>query len=241
MDISLVKIIKGVPTGTAFVSYNDDGSRDFVFNIAHSAAARFTGDDATITALKTFNLDYFHVSGTALGDASMCANVLRVVRALHQASVRISFDPNVRKELIADAAYLSAMQELIGLCSIFLPSEDDATTLFPGQDLAHFAPPLLATNMDCLVLKKGGEGCEAMDRSGKHIKLTAHAVSVVDPTGAGDCFGATFVTLMAGDPMDMATALAHANAAGALAVTQLGPMEGNSDLARIQVLLARKS
>ncbi len=37
----LIRTVPGVPTGTAHVSYNSDGSRDFVFNMAHSAAARF--------------------------------------------------------------------------------------------------------------------------------------------------------------------------------------------------------
>jgi sugar/nucleoside kinase (ribokinase family) len=55
---------------------------------------------------------------------------------------------------------------------------------------------------------------------------------VVDPTGAGDCFCGTFVTLSAaGQPLLLA--LTRANAAGALAVTRLGPMEGNSTLAEI--------
>ena len=29
----LIRVVPSVPTGTAFVSYNDDGSRDFVYNI----------------------------------------------------------------------------------------------------------------------------------------------------------------------------------------------------------------
>ena len=65
----LIRIVTGVPTGTAFVSYNDDGSRDFVYNIVLSAAARFDADDATIAALDAFGLDVMHVSGSALGDA----------------------------------------------------------------------------------------------------------------------------------------------------------------------------
>ena len=69
VDVRLIKIMDGVPTGTAFVSYNDDGSRDFVFNIAHSAAAMFAADDQTISALKAFGLDVMHVSGAALSNS----------------------------------------------------------------------------------------------------------------------------------------------------------------------------
>ena len=43
VDPGLIRVVPGVPTGSAFVSYNSDGSRDFVFNIAHSAAARMPG------------------------------------------------------------------------------------------------------------------------------------------------------------------------------------------------------
>jgi sugar/nucleoside kinase (ribokinase family) len=238
VDVSLIRIAKGVPTGTAFVSYNDDSSRDFVFNIAHSAAAQFGSDDGVIDALKAFKLDYIHVSGASLSNADMCANILRVCRALHGSGVKISLDPNVRKELMGNSSYLSAVKELLGMCSIFLPSEDDATLLFPGKSLAEFAPSLLASHMDHVVLKKGEHGCEAMDKSGRHLSLSAHKVEAIDPTGAGDCFCATFVTLIATGSHDFEWVLKRANVAGAQAVTKLGPMEGNCPLPEIEKILA---
>ena len=59
----------------------------------------------------------------------------------------------------------------------------------------------------------------------------------IDPTGAGDCFCATFVTLWSKGAFSFGDAMARANAAGALAVTKVGPMEGNSDLTMIEALL----
>jgi sugar/nucleoside kinase (ribokinase family) len=241
VDTSLVNLVQGVPTGTAFVSYNDDGSRDFVFNITHSAAAMFEGSEAVINALLAFSLDYFHVSGTALSNESMCASTLQVCRALHVHGVKISFDPNVRKELMGNASYLAAVREMMGMCSIFLPSEDDAAMLFAGKKFAHFAPPLLASHMDYVVLKKGADGCEAMDRAGLHLTLPALKADAVDPTGAGDCFCAAFVTLTAAKQLSFSDVLARANAAGALAVTKLGPMEGSGTLAEIEKFVAAQS
>jgi sugar/nucleoside kinase (ribokinase family) len=237
VDVRLIGVVTGVPTGTAFVSYNDDGSRDFVYNIALSAAARFEGGDATIAALTAFGLDVMHVSGSALGDATMCAKILRVCRALHAAGVRISFDPNVRKELIGDPAYFEAVREVMAICAIFLPSEDDAATLFPGEDLATFAPRLFARGVDHVVLKKGERGVEGMSANGERVSLAAHKVEVLDPTGAGDCFCATFVALIATGAYSFEQALARANAAGALAVTKVGPMEGASHLSTIEAFL----
>ena len=93
VDASLIKVVKGVPTGTAFVSYNDDGSRDFVYNIILSAAAKFEADDATLAALDAFGLDVMHVSGSAIADADMAAKVLRACKSLHGKGVEDRLRP----------------------------------------------------------------------------------------------------------------------------------------------------
>jgi sugar/nucleoside kinase (ribokinase family) len=241
VDVSLIRIVRGVPTGTAFVSYNDDGSRDFVYNIVLSAAAQFDGDEATIAALADFNLDIMHVSGSALSDVNMGAKVVRVCQALHGRGVRISFDPNVRKELIGNPAYFDAVRDMMAISSIFLPSEDDAATLFPSQPLAKFAATLFAGAADYVVLKKGEHGVEGVSRAGESISLAAHKVEALDPTGAGDCFCAAFVTLIASGANSFRHALERANVAGALAVTKVGPMEGASHLSTIESFLRARS
>jgi sugar/nucleoside kinase (ribokinase family) len=237
----LIRVVPSVPTGTAFVSYNDDGSRDFVYNIVLSAAARFDDDGATIAALDAFGLDVMHVSGSALSNEGMCAKVLRICKALHAKGVTISFDPNVRKELIGNPAYFAAVGEMIDMTGIFLPSEDDAAALFPGRDLDGVAAAVFAKGARCVVLKKGDKGCEGLTRDGQRAGFAAHDVQVLDPTGAGDCFCATFVTLYAAGAYSFAEAMRRANAAGALAVTKVGPMEGNSDLPAIEALLKRNA
>jgi sugar/nucleoside kinase (ribokinase family) len=241
VNTSLIKVVKGVPTGTAFVSYNDDGSRDFVYNIILSAAAKFEADDATLAALDAFGLDMMHVSGSALADADMAAKVLRACKTLHKKGVKISFDPNVRKELVGNPAYFASVREMIDICSVFLPSDDDAVALFPGRDLASYAADFFARGADYVVLKKGDKGCEGVSRQGERISLPAHRVEVQDPTGAGDCFCATFVTLIAAGKHGFRKTLELANAAGALAVTKVGPMEGNSSLATLETFLAQRS
>ena len=241
VDTRLIRMMKGVPTGSAFVSYNDDGSRDFVYNIVLSAAARFDGDDATAKAIADFGIDVMHVSGSALGNPEMSAKVVHVCTALHDSGVAISFDPNVRKELMGNPSYFDAVAAMLAISGIFLPSEDDAAALFPGKTLAEFAPALFATGMTHVVLKKGEKGSEVMSSSGEHVSLAAHRVDVLDPTGAGDCFCATFVTLLTAGQHTLAQVMARANAAGALAVTRIGPMEGNSHLDTIEAFLARQA
>ena len=226
----LIRVIPGVPTGTAHVAYNSDGSREFVFNIAGSAAGHLPdAADAMIRA----GVTCLHISGSTLGDPGMRATALALCLALHGQGVTISIDPNIRTELMRDAGYLQVVRTIMQMATYVLPSDVDAEALWPGQDFAQWAQGL--TGPKAVVLKRGNKGCMAF--ADRVIALPAHSVPVIDPTGAGDCFCATFVALMQGGH-DLTFALTHANAAGALAVSRLGPMEGNSDLPTIQTFLA---
>lgn len=233
---ALIRTVPGLPTGTAHVSYNADGSRDFVFNIAASAAARFPDGATAIAAFRAGGAEVIHLSGSTLGDPGMRRRAVEIVRALKDAGVAVSFDPNVRTELMSDPGYMEAALGVLALADYVLPSDADAALLFPGEGFADWSARLLAGGARVVALKRGAAGAVARDAGGIHERA-GHAVEVEDPTGAGDCFCATLVTRLAtGDPL--ARALARANAAGALAVGRLGPMEGNSTLAEIDALLA---
>ena len=238
VDDTLISVHPELPTGSAFVSYNADGSRDFVYNIVHSAAAAFEAGEAAVERLLSFGTDMVHVSGSALSNDAAAGRVLALCQALHGKGVRVSFDPNIRKELLGSPSYFSTVNALVEICSYFLPSEDDAAALFPGEALESFAPKLFAKGAECVVLKraKGRIRHPSQRRAAQRFRTS---VEVADPTGAGDCFCGTFVTLFAsGSPFREALELA--NAAGALAVTKVGPMEGNSRLADLRAFLAAK-
>lgn len=234
VDPALIRVIAGVPTGTAHVSYNSDGSRDFVFNMAHSAAAHLPTPDDISAGFLAAGITVLHISGSMLGDPAMRATGLALCETLAAKGVAISVDPNIRPELITDAGYLQALHRIMALATYVLPSDADADLLFPGEDFATWSARLLTAAAQVVVLKRGDQGCIGRDASGI-CALPAHAVTVIDPTGAGDCFCATFVTLMAAG-QSLPDALARANAAGALAVQRLGPMEGNAGLTEIDAL-----
>ncbi len=229
----LLRRIPGVPTGTAHVSYNSDGSRDFVFNMAHSAAARFPRGEEAVRGFLDAGCAVLHVSGSALGDPAMRAAVFEICSALHAAGVAVSVDPNIRVELMADAGYLATVRALIAMAAFVMPSDADAELLWPGRSFMEWAQPLTGARL--VALKRGDKGAVALS-GGIVTEMPGHRVAVVDPTGAGDCFCATVVTLLA-DGMAAPEALARGVAAGALAVTALGPMEGNAALARVEAFM----
>jgi len=71
---------------------------------------------------------------------------------------------------------------------------------------------------------------------GERIDIAGHRVEEIDPTGAGDCFCGTFIALLS-QGASLSDAGQLANAAGAIAVTRRGPMEGNSGPSEIAAFL----
>jgi sugar/nucleoside kinase (ribokinase family) len=226
VDDRLIAVVPGLPTGTAHVAYNADGSRDFVFNIARSAAAQLPPPDRAAAGFLAAGTRLFHISGSSLGDPVLRDKLHDLALRLARAGVALSVDPNIRAELMRDDGYLQTLRALIGMAAYVLPSDADAALLWPGAAFADWAGGLVAAGARAVVLKRGAEGACGMEAGGS-LALPARPARVVDPTGAGDCFCATFLARHAAGH-GLADALAHATAAGALAVEALGPMEGNA-------------
>ncbi|TIV91737.1 MAG: sugar kinase, partial [Mesorhizobium sp.] len=69
------------------------------------------------------------------------------------------------------------------------------------------------------------DGSTRFGADGSRTDCAGFLVEEVDPTGVGDCFGATYLTCRR-QGIEPGKALLYANAAGALNVTRRGPMEG---------------
>lgn len=236
-DVSAIAVHPGWPTGSAFVAYQADGSRQFVYNILHSAAGRIALTPEAERMLA--EADHFHVMGTALF-AEATAEVARAgIAAVKARGGTVSFDPNVRAETFHLPGMREALDFVLGQADVFLPSGEELFLFTRARGEASAAAELIARGVRAVVVKKGAAGAALYDMEGR-TAVEGFAVEEVDPTGAGDCFGAAFVSRwLAGDPPDRALALA--NACGALAVTRRGPMEGIATLAEAEAFLARQS
>lgn len=225
IDIEAVERDDEYPTGTAFVSYQADGDRNFVFNITHSAAGRFELD--FLQAERLSQCRYFHVMGSSLTSDKAIEIMLSMAKRVKEKGGKISFDPNIRSELMALDATREAILTLVNICDIFLPSEADIAWLSQGttETERDTISRLMQHNaMQMLVMKRAAKGCQAYVGE-TDILVESREVPEVDPTGAGDCFGGAFIAALAcGAALE--DALTLANAAGAHAVTHLGPMEG---------------
>lgn len=235
VDVSAIAIIAGKPTGSAFVRYRADGSRDFVYNIAHSAAGETQMTDAA-TALIA-RAGHVHVMGSAFAIPCIGAVLLQAIAFVKGRGGSVSFDPNIRKELAQDGAGRKLIDDMIAVTDLLLPSGDELLVAAGAATEADAVARLLERGVGEIVLKRGKDGSTHFSKAFGRVDCPAFTVEEIDPTGAGDCFGAAYLTSRrAGLPPGRA--LLYANAAGARTVTKQGPMEGVSSKSELDQFIA---
>ncbi len=235
VDVSGIAVVADRPTGSAFIRYRPDGARDYVFNLVHSANAALVPTPATDRLIGAAR--HLHIMGASLSAPAMRAMILGAARAVKGRGGTVSLDPNLRKELLGAPGLRTALDAALGLADVFLPSGEELFLFDPGADEATAIARVLSRGPRAVVVKRGAEGASYHDGT-QVLVQPGFPVTEVDPTGAGDAFGAAFTCgWLAGDP---AAALRLACAAGALAVTARGPMEGCASAAEIAAFLATR-
>lgn len=215
-----IKRSECTPTGANFVTYNSNGTRQYIFHYANSAMGEMSPEDVEEEMLDGCKYMFFSGSN-AMATPSMWQASLRCVEYAMERGVKIVFDPNVRAEL--HKGYLKKLWEpLISRTSIFLGSESELMALSEAQSVEEGLAAAHFCEMEIIVLKYGAQGSRVL-AGGQDIYIPPYQVRETDPTGAGDSFAGAFLAqLCKGEAIERAALFA--NAAGALHVTRPGPM-----------------
>src|SRR5699024_370613 len=162
----------------------------FLFNFANAACARIEPYqfDAVLGGCKLL-----HVAGSTLFSAAMVELARAVVARVRSAGGLVSFDPNVRKQMLDRPGMRQALTDLLGNTDILLPSGDELDVLAGGDSLQASLTRVFDMGVGEIVLKRGAAGCHYFTPTGSR-QLAGFVAEEVDPTGAGDAFGATFCT-----------------------------------------------
>ncbi len=236
VDVRAVVVDPEAATGSAFVRYRPDGSRAFVFNIRHSASGRVALGEAARAAID--RADHLHVTGTALAAPAVVGVVRAAAEAVKARGGTLSFDPNLRPEMLGLPGLRDACEAVFRGCDLFLPSGEELVLFTDATGEEAAVAEILGRGVRAVVRKQGAAGATYHDAGGA-IHQPGFPVEEVDPTGAGDCFGASFVSAwLRGLPPP--ACLAYAAASGACAVGRLGPMEGAASRAELDAFLAAR-
>lgn len=226
VETSFIHKTKNKTTGIAFVSYKKDGSRDFLFHLKDSAAAELRPEHVTADLLE--GVDCLHINGSSLLiSPEMLATGLELIKQAKARDILISFDPNIRAELIQGNT--DWLKTIVTASNIIMPSGDEACFLTGIADAKKACLNLLEQGTSLVVHKQGALG-STVYWSDSVLKIASLEVQEVDPTGAGDAFAAGFLAYYL-KTQDALSAAAFANGVGGLATTKLGPMEALPSLA----------
>ena len=223
IDLSYLKVVPDRMTGVAFVTYFRDGSRKFIYNVREGAPAAL--DPSQVQPEYLAGVRFLHVMGFALTISESCRQACyKAVDLVRKAGGKISLDPNLRPEVLTIEEIREVCRPVLEVSEVVLPSGTEAMMLAGVEDTEEAVHKLLRQGPKMVALKQGERGSTVFTAE-ERIEAPPFRVAEVDPTGAGDCYGAAFVIgLLEG--WDLARTARFANAVGALATTRQGPMEG---------------
>ncbi len=230
VDTQFVLVVPNRATGVAFVTYFNDGSRRFLYHWDNTPAVMARRPDPS----RIGDPRFFHVMGCALmPNEEFRAEVFETVDLFTSKGAKVSFDPNIRFELLDGRLAEDIFSPLMKQCSVLMPGERELQLLMGSDTIAEAVKKAFRyPRMETIVVKRGSRGATVYthDRS---TDVPAYPVKEVDPTGAGDCFDAGFICGLLEGKSERECA-EMGSAAGALDAMAFGPMEGDISPARIR-------
>jgi sugar/nucleoside kinase (ribokinase family) len=187
VDCSFITEYDTGATGVAFVTYFADGSRRFLYHFPDTPATWAKAPDSD----KLGDVGYFHIMGCSLmADQTFGDEIIKLMRGLANRGTKISFDPNIRAELMRDGS--GAVREVMAHCNVLLPGRAELLTV-SGKETIREAVTACFENprLEVIAMKDGAKGCTVFTRD-KEFSLGVYPVEGKDPTGAGDAFDAAF-------------------------------------------------
>ena len=225
----------GAPTGLMVKERRTPGTTRVRYYRAGSAGSRLRPEDVDPVVVAAGGV--LHVTGItpALSDSARAA-VFAAVEEADAAGVPVSVDLNYRSSLWSAADAAPVLRDLLRRADVVMATDDEARLVVDGNDPASLVAGLARLGPTQVLVKLGAEGSSSSIDGVLH-RVAARTVAVVDPVGAGDAFGAGYLSgLCLG--LSAEERLALATSAGAFAVTVPGDWEGLPSMADLELLHA---
>lgn len=235
VDVSRVLVSDKGHTGVAFVTYFSNGERKFLFYMDNSPCVMAKAPENMLGFEDT---KYMHIMGCSLmSNLDFAKEIVKTMNLMKSNNVKISFDPNVRLEMMRDKSVLKILHEVFESSSILMPGFSELK-MFTGEENINNAIKKVFENpvLEILVLKNGSQGSQIYTKNGLEVEQPIYKVVQEDPTGAGDSYDAAFICGLS-EGKSLKEAAKMGAAAGALNAASFGPMEGKITPATIKKMI----
>ena len=210
VDTRAVVRTAATPVTTMFV--RQDGTRKSITNQAHRFNFHPEKDPSLFTNARAVLLG--SLFRAPFDDPAVVQGVVSSAKAAGQLVFADTKIPNFKALALAD------LRDSLPQIDYITPNEDEARHFTGKEDPEAMADVFLDYGVRNVIIKLGGKGCLLKNRE-TLIRLPSLPVEAVDATGAGDNFGAGFISeILRGAPPE--EALRFANACGAVCTTAVG-------------------
>lgn len=234
VDCSNIISVPEISTAVAFVTYFNDGSRKFIYHIGNTPAAMAKSPEvSTVKEPK-----YFHIMGCSLMASDIFyTEIIDTMKKFVAKGAKVSFDPNIRKELLGGRDINTIIGPVMENCSVLLPGVDELL-MITGEETVEAAVEKVLNNgvTEIVALKQGKKGCTVYTKDEK-FSLGVYSVPPLDPTGAGDSFDAAFLCGIL-EKKSLVECAKMATAAASLNTAAFGPMEGDISISNVKKMIA---
>lgn len=231
VDVRHIRVTQGYTTGISFVTYYTSGVRKFIFHLRHSAAGQLSPEDIEEEFIADSELLHIMGSSLAISESSQRA-CYKAVDIAKDSNLMITFDPNLRPELIDAETIRKVCEPILKVSRVVLLSKNEAAILTGTQDPVRAGERLIEMGPEMAVLKMGDKGAVAVTEEETFFE-PPFEVSEVDPTGAGDVYDAAFLYGLT-NKWSLSKTMEFASATGAIKVTKLGAMSGPSSIDEVE-------
>ncbi|MCM1131089.1 MAG: carbohydrate kinase [Roseburia sp.] len=223
VDVSYISKSNVYDTSLAFVSYKEDGEREFSFYRKMAADLYFTKEDFKNVKFQPSDILEFGSVALKTDVARQTHNDL-IIRAKASKAL-IAFDPNLRLNLWENHEELKCVvKEYISYADIIKIGLDELEFI-TGKNEELAVKEILHKDLKVLLVTYGSHGARVYLRNNKSYYHPGYKVQAVDTTGAGDSFfGAFLAEVLAGglESCDFIKALDMACKCGAYTTTGYG-------------------
>ncbi|WNF38580.1 carbohydrate kinase [Bacillaceae bacterium IKA-2] len=245
VDTNMLDLTDEAPTTLAFVSLQENGERDFIFNRGADQLLQYK--DIDLQRVRESKIIHFG-SATALLDDPFRKTYLQLIEDGTENHSFISFDPNYRQALWSGRIdeFVCLAKKCISKADFVKVSEEELVLISGTKDREVAIHMFHELGAKLIAVTLGKDGTIISNGQQQEI-VSSIKVKSIDSTGAGDAFvGATLYQLsQMSDPKNIVTEISKikdiigfANIVGAITCTKIGAI---SSLPRLDEVLSEKN
>lgn len=218
VDVSRVVVSDEGQIGLSFLENLEQG-RNFEYYRRNSVGSRFSVKDLDEEYIRTAGA--IHYSGMLLEvSEEMRDACMKSVEIARSAGVVVSFDPNIRKEVLRGQDAQARLLEAVSTADVISPTLEEAKYLTGLNDIPDILKTLHGMGPTVVALTRDKDGA-VVSNGNTVVTVSGINISSIDPTGAGDTF-ASMLLYGVLEGWELEKAALYSNCAGTLAVCRQG-------------------